>query len=227
MAIAVYLSVGKTFRPEQEQFVTTLENFLRARDFEPHTLGRSEWKNQAPLKPIKDRMLECSGTVIIAFERVFIESGFEYRGSDAVKVVKDQKVPTVWNQIEPAMAYTLGHPLFVIVEKGTRIEGLLERHYDWWVQEADIGSGVFQTAEFLGVFSDWATEVKASRETKASGPLKSQVGSDPDKLTIGAIVKGLTTQQIWSMSAAILGALIAIATISYHLGLWVGGLPKH
>lgn len=48
------------------------------------------------------------------------------------------------------MAYVLGHPLLVIVENGSRNEGLLEAGFDWYVQYVDLESSVLSSKQFLG-----------------------------------------------------------------------------
>jgi len=51
-------------------------------------------------------MQECAGTAVIAFERMHFAEGVEFRGSPKQKPLEDVSVPTIWNQIEAAMAYT-------------------------------------------------------------------------------------------------------------------------
>ena len=68
-------------------------------------------------------MQECVGTVIIAYERIHLATAVEKRGSPKEKPLDGLNLPTVWNQIEATMAYTLGHPLLVLVEKGLKYEG--------------------------------------------------------------------------------------------------------
>lgn len=137
------------------------EVFLRGRGLTPHTVGRNRFTAGAPLQTIMGDMSTSAGTAIVAFERKRVDSGIELGalGKDDADL-SGARYPTVWNQIEAAMAYTLGHPLFVVVEEGLRSEGLLERGYDWWVQSVTIGPGVMEGAEFLGIFADWQTRVE-------------------------------------------------------------------
>lgn len=95
-------------------------------------------------------MNECRGTVIIAFERLYVAEGEEKRGSAECKSVKREIMPTVWNQIEAAMAYVLNQPLLVIMEEGSRTEGLLEAEYDWYVLKVMIESHSINGREFQG-----------------------------------------------------------------------------
>lgn len=159
--IRVFLSVGRVSTPAQERFVEDFEVFLRGRGLTPHTVGRTRFTAGAPLQTIMGDMSTSAGTAILAFERKRVDSGIELGalGKDDADL-SGARYPTVWNQIEAAMAYTLGHPLFVVVEEGLRSEGLLERGYDWWVQSVPIGPEVMEGAEFLGIFADWQKRVE-------------------------------------------------------------------
>lgn len=171
----IFLSVGRTFTDEQETFVSDLEKFLKAQGITPLTVGRSYFSSQQPLKAIDNLMRECSGTMIVAFERLHIQHGFEKRGSTAESPLQAVNLPTVWNQIEAAMAYTLGHPLLVMVQNSIRSEGLLERGYDWYVQWVDLRSQVFWEPEFTGVFGDWKRRLELFDEAQKSQTTRSQI----------------------------------------------------
>jgi hypothetical protein len=162
-------------------------------------------------------MNDCSGTIVIAFERIYVERGIEKRDSDVEKVISDVKLPTVWNQIEPSMAYVLGQPLLVIVENGLRSDGLLETGYDWYVQWVDVDAATLQTREFLGVFSDWKKRVE---EYQISGKknLSAQASIDLKELTISQILGSLKPAQLWAITASIVTAIVAIAGAAYKLG---------
>jgi hypothetical protein len=160
MSINVFLSVGRASTPEQEQFITTLEKYLSSHGLTPQTVGRTYFKNQQPLKSVAECMADCAGTIILAFERLYIHDGAERRGSKHQSPVGNVTLPTVWNQIEAAMAYTLGHPLLVLVENGIKSEGLLEHGYDWYVKWIELQDTAFGEPEFIGVFTDWKTAVE-------------------------------------------------------------------
>jgi len=151
----IFLSVGSTSNEQQEQFVQAVEQHLRANDFIPQTVGRTYFSSQQPLKAVGELMSQCVGTVIIAYERLHIGEALERRGNPNEKEIRSVNLPTVWNQIEAAMAYTLGHPLLVIVEHGIKSEGLLEVGYDWYVQWVDLDRAALQEPSYIGAFADW------------------------------------------------------------------------
>src|SRR5215212_1031896 len=114
----VFLSVGTTFRPEQEAFVQAIMQHLRTSGLTPRAIDRTDYRKAgAPLKNTVELMKECSGTVLIAFERKYIGDGAEKRGSPKERHMTHEKTPTVWNHIEAAQAYMLGHPVLVMAEE--------------------------------------------------------------------------------------------------------------
>lgn len=155
----VFVSVGRTSTEKQEKFVQAIEALLRAHGLEPATTGRSSFSSRQPLLAIHDLMKECVGTAIIAFERTHIENGADRRGHESERILANVNVPTVWNQIEAAMAYVHDHPLLVIVEHGLKSEGLLETGYDWYVQWVNLEPAELGGVEFQGVFADWKKRI--------------------------------------------------------------------
>lgn len=169
----VFLSVGRTFNDEQERFVVAVEELLQAHGLKPQTVGRNYFSNQQPLKTVTELMEKCAGAVILALERTHVREAIDKRGSPAETVLQEINLATVWNQIEAAMAYSLGLPLLVLVEDGLRSEGLLETGYDWYVNWVSLKQPVGESREFLGVFNDWkarVAELQAAKEQRAAGP---------------------------------------------------------
>ena len=115
MTTDIFISAGRNSKPEHEKFISEIEQFLRNNGFNPRAVGRNEFTASQPLKYIKQVMNECSGTVVIAFERIHLEQGYEKRGSDAEKPLANVNISTVWNQIEASMAHVFGHPLLATV----------------------------------------------------------------------------------------------------------------
>ena len=57
------------------------------------------------------------------------------------------------------MAYTLEHPLLVIVDVNLKKEGMLSRGHDWYVQDMIVHPSALDEREFLGIFVDWTRRV--------------------------------------------------------------------
>lgn len=209
----VFVSIGGPATSEKEAFVCAVEDRLRSEGIVPHAVGRNEFSADAPLKTVTKLMDRCFGTVVIALERTYFPSGLEKRGGPQETALSDVRFPTPWNQIEAAMAYSRGHPLLVIVEKGLRSEGLLERGYDWYVQWVEPNASALTTREFNGVLASWKQKVSDRAATEETLPRGSR-SKDPAELTIGELISGLKPTHLWSL----LGALAALVAAAFALG---------
>jgi hypothetical protein len=218
MSIDVFISVGKSSKPEYEKFISEIEQFLRNHGLNPRVVGRTDFSIIQPLKFTEKVMSECSDTIVIAFENIHVEQGYEKRGSNLEKPVLNICIPSVWNQIEPAMAYILGHPLLVIIENGIRSEGLLESGHDWYVQWVEIDILTLQKAEFLGVFTDWKNRVEKYKLAGNKISSSNIISVDPKELTVAQIISSLKAAQLWAIIGAVIASMITLAGISYKLG---------
>lgn len=199
----VFVSVGGTATASQEAFVRAVEDRLRSEGLVPHTVGRNTFSANAPLKTVVDLMDKCSGTVVIALERMYFPSGVEKRGGSKETSFSDIRLPTPWNQIEAAMAYSRKHSLLVIVEDGLKCEGLLERGNDWYVQSVKPEAAALSTMEFNGVLSSWKQKMIAAPKVLNSPKA-------PSELTVAELLGGLKATQLWSLLVA-MAAMIASA----------------
>lgn len=218
MPIDVFVSVGRNLTVEQEEFVKGVEQHLQNNELHNRSVGRTDFSAGQPLECIEQLMHQCSGTVIIALERTHIQNGIERRGTNAENTLSNVNLPTVWNQIEAGMAYVLGHPLLVIVEKGLRSEGLLETGYDWYIQWVEINSSTLHTREFSGVFADWKKRVTDYHQNKADGLSAKQMAVDTEKLTVGQIIGALKPKQLWTIGVAVATAITTISVAAYKIG---------
>lgn len=216
MPIDVFLSVGRTSTADQDRFVLAIDKLLRESGM---TACRAQWSSVQPLKKIEEVMAKCYGTVIIAFERNYSESSIERRGSGDEVRHSPFVLPTVWNQIEAALAYSRGHPLLVICDKNMHIEGLLEQRYDWWVQSIPLDEKKIYESDFRGVLDDWKQRVidyQKNIQAKVDTPVPGL--SDPANWTIGQVFLALKPAHLWTILAAIVGAIGAAATLAFFLG---------
>lgn len=165
-ATKIFLSVGRTENKQHQQLVETVEQYLQMNDLLPQTVGRTYFSSKQPLVAIKELMHECAGSIIMAYERTHLVEAIDKRGSTQEARLQGLNLPTVWNQIEATMAYTLGHPLLVVVEDGLKYEGLLETGYDWYVMHIKPNESLLASAEFKGVFADWKRRVLAYQAQK-------------------------------------------------------------
>jgi hypothetical protein len=158
----IFLSVGRPATKEQECFIVAVEQLLVEHGLKPRTVGRTDFAAEKPVEKIMEVMKGCSGTIVIAFDRLAFDHGIELpNGEDATPLV-DVHLPTVWNQIEAAMAYTLGLPLLAIAESNLRNEGFLEDGYDWFIKWVKPAPESLVTTEFLAAFEKWKEKVMDS-----------------------------------------------------------------
>jgi hypothetical protein len=155
----IFLSVGHALTPEQERFVEAVKTLLAAHDLAPRTVPRADLALRQPLKHISDVLRACSGTIVVALKRISIVDGVELRDTGGTSQLANVSLPTVWNQIEAAMAYSMGQPLLAIVETGLRSEGVLEEDYDWYVKWLDLTPGSLAGPGFLEIFGLWKQNV--------------------------------------------------------------------
>ena len=218
-ALNIFVSVGGASTEKQENFIRNIEERLRIKGLNPHTVGRNTFLSDAPLKIVTELMQSCFGTVVIALERYYFETGVEKRGGPNEKELKGIKLPTPWNQIEAAMAYSNEHPLLIIVEHGLRNEGLLEKGYDWYVLSVKADLTDLNTNEFNGVLASWKAKVlKKANSTKIKNT--KLVQKDPAEYTIGELITGLKPTQLWSLIAAILVLIVGAFSLGAKL---IGG----
>ena len=203
----VFVSVGGTATEQQEAFVRAVEDRLRSEGLIPHTVGRNTFSSDAPLKAVTELLDKCVGTVVIAMERMYFESGVEKRGGPKEAALAEVRLPTPWNQIEAAMAYSRGHPLMVIVEAGLKSEGLLERGNDWYVKWVRPEASALTTTEFNGILASWKQKMLLPSR-------KAAISKAPTELTVGELLAGLKPTQLWSL----LGALAILVAGAFALG---------
>jgi hypothetical protein len=212
----VFVSVGGTSNNEQEGFVRAVEDRLRSEGLVPHTVGRNTFSSDAPLKTVTELLNSCAGAVVIALERSFFPSGIDKRGGPKESQLSNVRLPTPWNHIEAAMAYSRGLPLLVVVEKGLKSEGLLEHGYDWYVQWIEAVPSALTTSEFNGVLASW----KSKMESKKANPTNvgnNTLSKSPADLTIGELVGGLRPAQLWSLLAGLAAVIAAAFTLGAKL----------
>lgn len=208
----IFVSVGGTASDEQESFVLAVEERLRSEGFNPRTVGRNTFSSDAPLKTVTDLLDRCSGTVVIALERLYFPSGTEKRNGSKQTDLKEVSISTPWNQIEAALSYNRGLPLLVIVAEGVRSEGLLEPGYDWYVQRVNPTAMSLNTNEFNGVLASWKNKVAGRSKVKLQS-------IDPAHMSIGQLLLAVKPAQLWSILVAVIGLIAG----SFALGVRLSG----
>ena len=208
----VFLSVGATYSEAQERFVGAFESFLSQNSCERLTVGRGNYSARQPILEARDLMEAADAVVVLAFTRLEVKKAVDKADSPEAKEVKNTRYPTIWNQLEAAMAFGLKIPLLVIVEQGLHQEAMLKDRLEFRALTTPLDPGYFATSEFKGIFADFKRiAIERAQSTERSRPHTAS-------LTVGELVRDLRPDQIWKTVAAVAGLLAAIATAAY----WVG-----
>lgn len=222
MDLKIFISVGSAYTDTQKKFVDAVIQWLQQEGISPQMLGRTVYPAKQPLKVIKDTMKQCDGTLVIAFERIFVSDGQEKRGGAGETLLQSQIIPTVWNQIETAMAYGLKLPILVLAEEGARREGLLDDKFDWLILPVKVDASVVETHVFRETLRAWFKNLESNKMAleSAADTKQKQNGEniDPGSLTIGQLFRSMKPNQIWKC----VGALAAIIAVAYSVGAFFG-----
>jgi hypothetical protein len=202
----IFISVGTPVTPEQEDFITEVENRLQNEGLIPNTVGRNTFSADSPLKTINDLMDNCCGVVIIALERTYFPEGLDKKGS---KKLNEIKYPTPWNQIESAMAYTKKLPMLFIVEEDLKPEGLLDQGFDWYILLMKPTKDSLYSARFNKVLSSWKQKIDNYKSDENR--------IDLTNLTIGELIKSLKISHLWGILAALMSLLVGAFALGQYL----------
>jgi hypothetical protein len=127
--LPVFISIGRVGSAEQRNCVGVIFAALRRHGLEPRELPGADWTDRNPAEPILDQMSRCSGAVVIALPRIRVVTGYEWPGTPYQTGIDDRQLPTVWLQIEAALAVASRLPLLSLVDREVHAEGLLNpRH---------------------------------------------------------------------------------------------------
>lgn len=121
----IFLSRPNTYDPVYNSTVKALTNFLKKRGLTPITIGSTVFPNEIPISAIKKEMQSCSGIIILGLPQLLIENGIQKKNTKVEQVIINKESPSVWNQIEGAMAYMLDLPIMIIAQEGIN-DGLFE-----------------------------------------------------------------------------------------------------
>jgi len=203
----VYVSVG-VYNAQQEEFVKNVEERLRVEGLVPQTVGRNVFTADSPFLAVNELMDKCRGVVVIALERLHIETGVEKDGGPGKAPLRDVKVCTPWNHIEASLGYARRLPLLVIVQDGVRADGFLERTLGRNVQTVTLDKAALNSAQFNGVLASWKEKLAAAPAAAPALAKAAETALDVEKLTIGELLGKLKPGHL---RATVGGAVAALA----------------
>jgi hypothetical protein len=211
----VFMSVGSNGTQAQRDATDTIFSVIAASGLAPRQMEKNEWSAEQPLRAIRKVINECHGAVIVAFTRYEFSEGIERTKYQSTAVLKDVRMPTVWNQIEAAFAYGKELPLLVICEDGLRDDGLLEGKYDWSVFRTGFQAAEFSSERFSGYVDSWK---KLVDDHVASSRSRNAPDIDPSKMTVSRLLELLTLPQLIAILSWIGSLLVGVATVAFKVG---------
>jgi hypothetical protein len=181
-----------------------------------YTVDRNVFRGRQPAETARDVIATCGGAVVIAFERTRILTGIDKPGGSfegrLENRIENESHPTVWNQMEAAMAYSREIPLLILVQAGLKRQGMLGDRLEWMAIETELSPEVLGTEKFSQVFADWLNKVK-SRQPGSRTP-----DIDPGEMKIGKLLSQLSAKQAVTLAASVLTVLIGLAGLAFKAG---------
>jgi len=124
----------------------------------PRTLGSTDYPSKAPLDEVLEIMEQCQGAIILGYPQLKIDSGF----------IKDTAIkssitlPTEWNHIETALAYSKSLPIMILHHKGVS-RGVFDRGVmNAFIHEVDFSKpGWCMAPELNGAFQKWKSNCES------------------------------------------------------------------
>ncbi len=212
----VFVSVGTASTNEQAEAAEMIFQSLERAGLSPRQMNKNEWSSEQPLRAIRNVIKECDGAVIIAFTRYYFATGMERLKEGHERTLHDVRNPTVWNQIEAAMAYARGLPLLVVAERGLRDDGLLEGRYDWQVFWTDFNRREISSSAFTGFIETWKRLVIEQASSSAENEPLSL--NDLSKIPLSVLIGRLSLPHLWKAISAVVGLIVGIAAIAFSIG---------
>ncbi len=203
----VFVSVGAQYNDQQRAFVAAFDTFLVANGCRKLTVD--DRRSDQPIFAAREMMQDADAVVVVAFTRYIVKTAVEKPGSPEEKTLKNTRYPTIWNQLEAAMAFGLHLPLLVIIEDGLHQEAMLKDRHEFRTVITDLDPKLFSSDMFKDKFKHWMERVKEPRN---------RITKNIADATIGQLVSLMRPDQAWKIAGAIIGLVTAIATAAFWIG---------
>jgi hypothetical protein len=132
VGIPIFLSRAEPYTTGQEEFLKCLCRYLAERGLEARTVGDTDY-GLGGLEAVRALMMQSNGLISVAFRRIRIDRAFDRPNGDRdfgrvqqIDIDAGTWLTTPWCHMETAMAYQIGLPIMILVEKDVRLDGTLE-----------------------------------------------------------------------------------------------------
>ena len=144
----------------EEKFQSGLQGFLnilKNLEFNPRTLGASDYPNKAPLDEVILLMSKCKGAIVLGYPQIYSSNSIIKGTKTKEKII----LPTEWNHIEASLAYSKKLPLLIIhqlgIQRGVFDHGAL----NCFIYGIDLSTENWAIKENItGALKKWKDEVK-------------------------------------------------------------------
>lgn len=206
----VFISVGRCC-DNQKRFIDGVFDAVRKAGLRPLSSRHGDdWPALGPIEALHEVMARASGTIILAFERKLIERGVELRNAK----IKDEALPTVWNQVEAGMACALEHPILVVMDRSIHKEGLLDHNFPWHVELVDLDTFDPCSSSFSRTLANFGEQARKFASERTSRHPKRR----DERESIAEIFGSFTPSQLQILGGALFALLAGVASVAYALG---------
>ena len=121
MRIPIFVSRPTALNAEQSHSLNLICEELEALQFEPRTLGQSDYPSEFPLREVLSIAKHCAGGVVLGFKQFETNQGVWKKGTKSEHQQTDLLAfPSPWNHLEAGILYGLRIPLLIFCEAGIR-----------------------------------------------------------------------------------------------------------
>ena len=217
--IPVFVSCGHAASEGPAEFISAVEAHLKSHGCTPITVNRSKYSLR-PVEAARDCIAECCGAVVIATERIRIEKAIEYPNSAQERNILNESHPTIWNQMEAAMAYSKNIPILTFVQTGLKRQGMLSNRFEWIALESDLSPDLLRTEKFRQIFDQWLHHVAKNSELKRKELDVESKSKELDvtEIKLTTLITKLNTKEAWAALVIAFGIVSGVATTAFKLG---------
>ena len=123
MKIPIFLSCPSDLNNDQQKSRDLIGDELETIQFEPRSLGKTDYPTDFPLREILSIAKHCSGGIILGFSQFETDSGIRKKGIQGKEKTQSEllQFPTPWNQLEAGILF--GLQLAILIFRESLIEG--------------------------------------------------------------------------------------------------------
>jgi hypothetical protein len=203
--VHIFVSRPTWVSPEFDVGLKVFLTSIRNMGLTPRTLGSSDYPSKAPLDEVIEIMNECKGAIVLGFPQLLITEG-KIKGYE---IESEISLPTEWNHIEAALAYSKGLPLIMLHHTGVT-RGVFDRGVmNAFVHEVDFTSPTWSMDPALnGAIQKWKLNCESGNSnfgTTASidpnKPICPNCSNKSKTIYLSALPKSMKKFGNWTCSA--------------------------